>query len=459
MPTTRPRCSARFHAYPIIVPLMVSTSLGLPHLSCVDGVTDQGPFGDSIADSIADSIVDGPPAASPILATDPSPSILAPATTDVPTTAYARSARQERLDRFYAHRHLVQVDVEMDRRQWERLRNARPHGTWEHVGSRWDWYQADRVTVDGTVFSRAGIRKKGFHGSFSTSKPALRINLDQFVDENERRAEDTLGTTNLVLNNSIQDPTLVRQCIVYEFSQWAGLPAPRCNLAQVRVNGANLGVYVNVERVGKQFVRNAFGNRDGNLYEIEGEDFADWAVHRIDLKGFSGDDSKRDLWDAVHALANHGVQGAERVINIDQYLTFWAVEHIAGHQDSYSDNLNNVYVYRNPADNRFSFIIWGADRTFGWDSFRGEPYLYKKAIVARLLADNSYYRDALAGRVRHLLDTVWDEERVIRHAWRLAEKASPVLSSGDRDVMWRELHTTAWYIRQVRPTMRALFGF
>ena len=118
------------------------------------------------------------------------------------------------------------------------------------------------VTIDGVVFPNVGLRKKGFLGSLSTTRPSLKIKLNH-TDKDAGIG----GLTNLTLNNNQQDISLMSQFMGYALFNAAGSPAPRCAYAKVTVNGVNLGVYSHVETVRKSFLRRAFGTDDGTLYE------------------------------------------------------------------------------------------------------------------------------------------------------------------------------------------------
>ena len=83
------------------------------------------------------------------------------------------------------------------------------------------------------------------------------------------------GLTRFTLNNAKQDPSYVNQCIGYDLFRAAGVPAPRCNFANVTVNGENLGLYVHVESVKKPYLRQYFASDEGNLYEGTLSDFRD----------------------------------------------------------------------------------------------------------------------------------------------------------------------------------------
>ena len=126
-------------------------------------------------------------------------------------------------------------------------------------GDRFDWYRTTSVTISGTKFPKAntfsnpGIIKKSYCGSFSTTKPALRLDFAHYVPANEKAVEAVIGTQYITLNNCVQDYSYIRQPLGYNLFKQAGLPYARCNFAKVVVNGTNMGVYVNLEPMKKRF--------------------------------------------------------------------------------------------------------------------------------------------------------------------------------------------------------------
>ena len=77
-----------------------------------------------------------------------------------------------------------------------------------------------------------------------------------------------------ICQSFLSDPTKANQFLVYSFMSQSGVPAPRSNLARVVVNGEDLGVYANVESIGKPFFKRHFANAKGDLYEPQnGADF------------------------------------------------------------------------------------------------------------------------------------------------------------------------------------------
>ena len=151
-------------------------------------------------------------------------------------------------------------------------------------GSRYTWRKAASVEISGTdfpattTFTDVGVKKKSFCGSINTDMPCLHLDFGKFSATTSSAAEDLIGTRYLTLNNSVQDPSYVRQPLAYTLLGMAGLPHSRCNYIRVFVNGTPVGggvatvngpgVYVNAEPVMKRYIeRNFNGNLDGNLYE------------------------------------------------------------------------------------------------------------------------------------------------------------------------------------------------
>jgi hypothetical protein len=131
-----------------------------------------------------------------------------------------------------------------------------------------NWYPAD-ITVDGELVTNVGLRKKGLIGSLSSTKPSLKVKFDKFEPD-----QALGGLERLTLNNSVSDPSLVKQCLGYRLFAAAGIAAPRCNFAHVTANGTDLGIYVHVEPLKREFLRWAYdGDDDGDLYEGTLSDF------------------------------------------------------------------------------------------------------------------------------------------------------------------------------------------
>jgi len=129
-------------------------------------------------------------------------------------------------------------------------------------------YVTASVTIDGVTYPEVGLRKKGFIGSQSSSRPSLKIKLN-YVDKQGQIGD----MTHLTLNNGKQDVTGLSQYMGYGLFTAAGLPACRCAFAKVTVNGKELGIYEHVESIRKPMIKYNFGNDTGILYEGTVVDF------------------------------------------------------------------------------------------------------------------------------------------------------------------------------------------
>ena len=254
-------------------------------------------------------------------------------------------------------------------------------------------------------------------------KPALKVRFDRFVDG------QLLGGAmkRLTLNNVQQDPSMINTCMAYRVFAAAGLPAPRCNFATVSVNGEDMGLYVHVESMKTAFLERHFSDAGGNLYEGTLSDFRPEWRGTFEKKTNEDAADWSDIDAVVAALQDPspaGLQALAEIVDLDRFYTFWAVEVLIGHWDGYAGNRNNFYFYREPGA-PFVFMPWGADDVFGssdvpFDEFKSpEAVLAHGAIAHRLYRDGAA-RAAYVARLRHLLDSVWNEEELLRLAGDMA---------------------------------------
>ncbi|MEZ4436632.1 MAG: CotH kinase family protein [bacterium] len=276
---------------------------------------------------------------------------------------------------------LFEVEVEMDPADWDALR-AQNRGELDLMGpdcldepfaSPYDWFPA-RVTVDGAVYDRVGIRKKGFFGSVSSSRPSVRIAFDEYVEGQSHR-----GLTRMALNNGRQDASRLRTCLAYGVFARMGAPTPRCNFARVTVNGQPLGVYAHVESIGRPFLAAQFGDPDGWLYEGTLSDF------RPEWRGTMEQKTREEaphtggidrVIAALGAADDELIAALQGALDLDAFLTFWAAETLVAHWDGYAGNTNNFWFYEHPRDGLIRFIPWGPDAAFQ------SPRLFFEGLVA-----------------------------------------------------------------------------
>jgi CotH kinase protein len=338
--------------------------------------------------------------------------------------------KQELCNSFYDMNNMVTVRITMPQSDWEALRKAEPHGgrcNFAYTGDRYDWFKTTSVEISGSEFPSGGsysfasvaIGKRSYCGSFSTSKPALKLHFSKYISSNEDAIEDLIGTQYITLNNCVQDPSYIRQPLGYFLFKQANLPYSRCNFARVNVNNSYYGVYLNIEPIKKSYLKNNFnGNEKGNLYEIEeGEDFTPsiMAADRIGFEGFSKYSNKSDLKLATTEISNNGLAGMAEVIDTNQFLRYFAMEILLKHWDGYTGKLNNTYIYNDVeavetpavANVKFKFIPWGLDRIL---QETVEFRLDDASLLGKLVLNDANSLAKLKTEIRNYANTIFDRD-------------------------------------------------
>ena len=339
-------------------------------------------------------------------------------------------------DAYYAAGRVLDVRIEIADDDWDSMRfqgrtiedveaEIEEHNFSQPFAGVYTWFSAT-VTVDGETRPMTGIRKKGFVGSQSTTKPSLKLRFDKHVDD-----QTLLGGMNrMTLNNNRQDPSMLGTCLTYRVFAAAGHPAPRCNYAVVTLNGEPLGLYTHVEEFKKPFRRRHFGNPDGNLYEGTISDFNDWLRGTFEKKNNEDEDDWSDVDAVVEALSDDtdaGIETLGEIVDLDSFVTFWALEMLVGHWDGYASHRNNFWFYR-PPDGKFVFLPWGTDSTFGQfpeshdtDSSGTPKWKQTRGDIAVRLDDDPFWRAQLVVRAEELLADTWDVPAMLNTAAGMAE--------------------------------------
>jgi hypothetical protein len=336
---------------------------------------------------------------------------------------------------FYDMNNVVTIRVKMDAAKWNELKAQEPVGGRCNMDvdpsvDRFAWMATTSVQVSGTSFPAAAktytgaeIKKKSFCGSFSTTKPSLKLKFGS-------SAETDLGTRYLTLNNSVQDPSYVRQALGYRLFRMAGLPAARINFARVYVNDVLVdnGVFVNVEPIRESFIQNpqnGFASTRGNLYEIETDDFLASRVPFVDVESLSAFTNKKDLQLAAGEVGL-GPANTRRVIDIPQWIRMQAMESLLRHADGYGNNRNNTYLYNDVnavADPlilaghiKFKFIPWGLDQILvpapdQWWDFK----FYNLGLVSNMVKNDPTMYGELITRIREYEESVFGRDKLVQH--------------------------------------------
>ena len=318
-----------------------------------------------------------------------------------------------------------------------------------------------RLTVDGTTADDVGLRLKQGWGQSQPfdKKPGFSIETDEFVDD-----VTLFDVDRFTLGNATWDHSFVNEPLIYAVYEAAGIPAPRTALARVTVNGEIFGIYVLRETYRERMLAQHFADPTGNLYELAG--VPGEPDMGLELRTNKNEDDTSDLAaviEVVETASDEEYRAAiEQLVDVDELMTYWAIEALVGHHDGYAYDLgvpglfpdaihppnvplsipNNYYMYHDPTIDRFVFLPHGTDIALGmgaWSTYEVGPWApvllppKEAATVASRLWDDPTFRDDFAERVGWVLDEVWDVPALIAQADRLADLVRADGLAGSRE--------------------------
>jgi spore coat protein H len=294
------------------------------------------------------------------------------------------------------------------------------------------------ITVDGAVVSTIGIRLKGNIGSaqdINTGKPGFSIKTDEFVLDQQLD-----GISKFTLDNMVQDPSFVSAFLGHELFRRAGVPTARTAYARVNFNGEYFGVYLLVESMNKDFLKDHFDDASGNLFEGPG-DLLNVDILDLDTNEEVNDRSDLEaLREVVLGVDDSSVLPAfGRLIDLGAFLRYYAMESLVYHWDGYATfgtfgccGPNNYAVYHEPESNRFFWLPRGMDGLF-LDVTAGvlRPPSPGASIPQRLMA-NAAFKAEFAKMVRELLNTAWNVDELLAEQERALLLIDASVREGDR---------------------------
>jgi hypothetical protein len=226
-----------------------------------------------------------------------------------------------------------------------------------------------------------------------------------------------------------------------ELFRAAGVPAARATVAAVWINGRGNGLAVLKEGFDRAFLRRqGFHHTHGNQYDGGWQTDIDKPLHLVSGKGDVPEWA--DLL-ALAAAANEPDPAARfermaKLLDVDRFVSFVAMEVLAGHVDGYSLNVNNYRLYHDPKHDKVVFFAHGMDQMFyppaGREGEQRDPlYPAMKGLVARQLLATPEGRRRYEARVDQLLRDVYHVDRLHGRVDQLREKIRPALEELDPD--------------------------
>jgi regulator of replication initiation timing len=184
-----------------------------------------------------------------------------------------------------------------------------------------------------------------------------------------------------------------------------------------------------VEGANKQFIQRNFRSAKGNLYDggAGGDITKDLHV----VSGANPED-RSDLKELA-AAANEldpatRLQRMEKILDVDQFITFAAVETSIGHWDGYSMNSNNYHIFHDVSRGKLIFMPHGMDQLFSTSSSAASTLtpIYR-GLVARSLFTIPESRARYLKRIEDLADKELTVKSLHSHIDRLAKRLRTAL--------------------------------
>jgi hypothetical protein len=299
--------------------------------------------------------------------------------------AFAQQAPRTPQDEFFDENAIQDLRIEIHPSDLKKLQDNYLDNTYYPANLLWRNIFIENI----------GIRSKG-RTSRRPNKPGLRVDINRFEDQ------EFVGLKSFLLDNNIQDLSLVKERLAMMLYRRMGLPAPRETHGRLFVNDQLIGVYTVTESTDKNFLKRWFDEDGGYLYE--------WVFRDGYKMQYLGDNP--DLYSPLpfkpetHELdpdnapiekmirtvnqATDGefVKAVGEYLDLKKFLTALAVESYLAEFDGFlsESGVNNIYFYRFKGKNLGMFLPKDKDNTFTeitWPMFR---YAKDNVLVRRCLA-------------------------------------------------------------------------
>jgi uncharacterized protein (TIGR03437 family) len=260
---------------------------------------------------------------------------------------------------------LHELRFEMNPADWSRLRALYTTDNYYNCNLRWR-----NLTVE-----NIGIRSRGL-GSRSGDKPGLRVDFDRF-----ELNQEFLGLKSFVLDNLVQDASMLKERLAMLFFQRLGQPAPREAHCRMYVNDQYWGVYAIVESIDKKFLARNLRESEGYLYEYRWTEDYYFEYRGADLSRYSPIPYKPETHEnnpdprpleALTRVVNQAPDGdflraAGEYLDLPNSIQHVALENFLAEWDGIlgAFGMNNFYLYRFERRNLHRFLVWDKDNTFG----------------------------------------------------------------------------------------------
>jgi len=281
-------------------------------------------------------------------------------------------------------------------------------------------------TEGGRSLTDVGIRYKGNPTKEATSgKPDFNVEFNEFVS-----GQKFHGLKRVILLAARNDPSYLSAPIGLELFQQAGIPAARCGFARVELNGKDLGLYLLVEGVNRDFIERHFAKSKGNLYDEADDTDVDGTLEKYGGKDNPGQPDVDAL--AAATRVSDPAQRWEqlnRLLDMDRFLTSTALEVLLWLDDSYAITSKKFRIYHDPTTDRMVFFPKNVEEIL--DKTDGPLMPPWRGLVARAVLTTSQGQERYRETVSKLLASEFKPDKLQARARELATIMRPAAVGTD----------------------------
>ncbi|MCP4773904.1 MAG: hypothetical protein GY880_06680, partial [Planctomycetaceae bacterium] len=285
----------------------------------------------------------------------------------------------------YNDNHVVQIEMKVSRESWEtmqpkRANNARGKGRLNSA-NEFDYAKAE-ITIDGQLFSDAGLRFKGnssYRSSRASLKKPFKIDTNRFIT-----GQKLHGRTKLNLSNAFLDPAYMKEKLAYGVYRAAGLPTPQTGWANVvlSVEGIAdkkpLGIYVVIEQLDERYLEENLQGDSQQSILTKPESLDDWeylgkeldAYQQYNIKiGKTNTPTIQRLMEIMELIEKAPDQEfADKIqdyVDLENIAGYLAATSLLANIDSYIGMPHNYYLLLNNPQDKLKILPWDVNEAFG----------------------------------------------------------------------------------------------
>ncbi|MGZ8921582.1 MAG: CotH kinase family protein, partial [Limisphaerales bacterium] len=225
--------------------------------------------------------------------------------------------------------------------------------------------------------------------------------------------------------------------------------------ATVELNGRDLGLYVLVQGWNKRFLKQHFEKTSGNLYD---GGFLKDIDQKLDTNSGDSPDDQSDRIELLAAAREKDLakrrERLEKVLDVDRFLSFVAMDVMLWNWDGYAQNKNNYRLFSDTATGKMVFMPHGLDQMFWKPDGPILPSL--EGFVAKAVLQIPELREKYFVRMKELRTTVFNPQEMTNRVYQIAAKVRPILKEKDASLAEQQEGAVATFVGAVVRRARSI---